>query len=150
MNKALNHSAAPLAVFCVCFIVLFKNWGKELELNEQRLKCEYSDSGKRLNTKHLCKFMREDICVSMNEWVTHACKTPGCSEVYVTVDGYEYLKRSKCALPMEKLKMRKDLPEVCKCCPNSPLPERKNRKKERIRFSSKQQLACWLSYDLVD
>ena len=78
---------------------------------ETSINCDCSDSGKHLNTEELCKEMCQDICTSKNKWVKHACKTPGCSEGYVTVDGNEYLKRSKCALPMEKVKLRKDLPE---------------------------------------
>jgi hypothetical protein len=69
----------------------------------------------------MCEKMWEDISSSKNKWVQHSCKTPGCSEGYITVDGNEYLKRSKCALPMEKVKLRKDLPEIFKCCTNSPL-----------------------------
>ena len=72
------------------------------KLAETDMKCKYSCSGRHLNTDEFCRVVWEDICASDNKWVTHTCKMPGCSERYVTVDGKEYLKRSKCALPMEK------------------------------------------------
>ena len=109
------------------------------KLAETDIKCEYLDSGKHLNTEELCTKMWQDICASKNKWVLHACKTPGCSEGYVTVDGNEYLKRSKCALPMEKVKIRKDLPEVFKCCPNSPLPGGKNQRTSKFCAAHQSQ-----------
>lgn len=93
---------------------------------------QYANSGKHLNTEELRKATWADICVSKNKWVTHACQTPGCAEGYVTIDGNEYLKRSKCALPMEKVKIRRDLPEIYKCCPNSPLPGGKSQKPSKL------------------
>lgn len=125
----LNEQRVNDAFFLWIVVNYFSSKGK---LADTDLKCEYSNNGKRLNTEDLCKVMWEDICVSTNEWVTHTCKTPGCSEGYVTVDGNEYLKRSKCALPMEKVKIRKDLPQVYKCCPNSPLPGGKNQKPSKF------------------
>ena len=70
----------------------------------------------------MCEKMWVDICLSKNKWISHKCKRPGCAEGYVTVDGNEFLKRSKCAAPIEKIKARKDLPNVILCCTNSPLP----------------------------
>ena len=101
-------------------------------LGDTNIQFQYENSGKHLNTEELCKAMWADICVSKNKWVTHACQTPGCAEGYVTIDGNEYLKRSKCALPMEKVKIRRDLPEIYKCCPNSPLPGGKNQKPSKF------------------
>ena len=88
----------------------------------------------------LCRVMWEDICVT-DKWVTHTCKTPGCSEGCVTVDGNECLKRSKCALPTEKVKIRKDLPQVYKCCPYSPLPGGKSQKPSKFCKSHQSQSA---------
>ena len=96
------------------------------------MQCEYSCSARHLNTEELCRVVWEDVCSSDSKWVTHTCKTSGCSEGYVTVDGNEYLKRSKCALPMEKVKIRKDLPQIYKCCPNSPLPWGKSQKPSKF------------------
>ena len=95
-------------------------------LSTTDIDCSRTEASHRLNTEDLCENMWEDICASKNKWIQHTCKTPGCSEGYVTVDGNEYLKRAKCALPVEKVKLRKDLPEVVKCCPNSPLTGGKN------------------------
>lgn len=89
--------------------------GKLVEID---IKCEYLDSGKYLNIEELCKEMWYDICVSKNKWVLYACKILGCLEGYVIIDGNEYLKRFKCVLFMEKVKIRKDLFEVFKCCSN--------------------------------
>lgn len=125
----LNEQPVNDAFFLLIVVNYFSNNGK---LADTDMKCEYSDNGKHLNTQDLCKFMWEDICVSKNEWITHACKTPGCSQGDVTVDGNEYLKKSKCALPMEKVKIRKDLLEVYKCCPNSALPRGKNQKPSKF------------------
>ena len=65
---------------------------------------------KRLDIENICELTWQEICSRPNNWVQHSCKTPGCSEGYITVDGNEYLKRSKCALPATKVKKRKDLP----------------------------------------
>ena len=62
-----------------------------------------------------------DITSSPNKWIQHACNMPGCKEGYVTIDGNETLKRSICAIPIQKRKPRKDLPEIIICCTNSPL-----------------------------
>lgn len=125
----LNEQRVNDAWFLWTVVNYYISKGK---LAETDIKCEYLDSGKRLNTEELCKTMWQDICATKNKWVSHACKTPGCSEGYVTIDGNEYLKRSKCALPMEKVKIRKDLPEVFKCCPNSPLPGGKNQRPSKF------------------
>lgn len=93
----------------------FGNKGKLVDID---IKCEYFDSGKRLNIEDLCKLMWEDICVLKNEWVIRVCKISGCLEGYVIVDGNEYFKRFKCVLLMEKVKIRKDMSEVYKCCLN--------------------------------
>ena len=97
----LNEQRVNDAWFLWTVVKYYKSKGK---LADTDIKCEYSVNGKHFNTEQLCKAMWDDICVSKNKWVTHACKTPGCSEGYVTVDGNEYLKGSKCALPMEKVK----------------------------------------------
>ena len=39
---------------------------------------------------------------------------------------------SEYALPMEKVKIRKDLPQIYKRCPNSPLPGGKSRKPSKF------------------
>ena len=57
------------------------------KLAETDIKCEYLDGGRHSNTQDLCRLIWEDIFVSKNKWVTHTCKTPGCSVRYVTVDG---------------------------------------------------------------
>ena len=90
--------------------------------------------GKRIYSagQHKLSAYARTICASDNNRVTHKCKTPGCSEGYITVDGNEYLKRSKCALPMEKVKIRKDLPQIHKCCPNSPLPGGKSQRPSKF------------------
>ena len=142
----LNEQRVNDTSFLWIVVNYFSSKGK---LADTDLKGEYYNSGKRLNTEDLCKVMWEDICVSTNEWVTHTCKTPGCTEGYVTVDGNEYLKRSKCALPMEKVKIRKDLPQVYKCCPNSPLPGGKNQKPSKF-CASHQSQACGLVPFLKD
>ena len=68
------------------------------------------DSSRHLNIEDMCENVWRDICTSKNKWISHECKRPGCTEGYVTIDGNEYLKRSKCAAPIEKIKPRKDLP----------------------------------------
>ena len=125
----LNEQRVNNAWFLWIVVNYYLSKGK---LAETDLKCEYSYCGRHLNTEELCRVVWEDICASDNKWVTHKCKTPGCSEGYVTVDGNEYLKRSKCALPMEKVKIRKDLPQIYKCCPNSPLPGGKSQKPSKF------------------
>lgn len=92
----------------------------------------YKDASHRFDVEGICNIMWQDICLSNNRWVEHACKTPGCTEGYVTVDGNEYLKRSKCAFPLEKVKLRKDLPEIFKGCPNSPLPGGKHQAPSKL------------------
>ena len=86
----------------------------------------------RLEIEHACQLMWEEICSRPNRWVQHSCKTPGCSEGYVTVDGNEYLKRSKCALPTTKVKLRKDLPPIFQCCTNSPQPGGKSQEPSKF------------------
>ena len=115
----LNEQRVNDAWFLWIVVNYYHSKGK---LAETDMNCEYSCSGRHLNTEELCRVVWEGICASDNKWVTHTCNTPGCSEGYVTVDGNEYLKTSKCALPMEKVKIRKDLPQIYKCCLNSPLP----------------------------
>lgn len=94
----LNEQRVNDAWFLWIVVNYYHRKGK---LAETDMKCEYSFSGRHLNTEELCRVVWEDICSSDNKWVTHTCKTPGCSEGYVTVDENEYLKSSKCALPME-------------------------------------------------
>ena len=88
--------------------IIVNYYHSEGKLAETNIKCEYSYGGRHLNIKELCRVMWEDTCASEYTRVTHACKTAGCSEGHVTVDGNKYFKRSKCALPMEKVKIRKD------------------------------------------
>ena len=98
------------------------------KLGTVELEVQYLEGGKRVDTEAISKNTWEHICSSENEWVMHKCKTSGCSEGYVTVDGNEYLKRAKCALPKSKVKLRVDLPEVYKCCSKSPLTGGKHQK----------------------
>lgn len=48
------------------------------------------------------------------------------------MDGNEYLKRGKCALLKEKVKLSKDLREVYKWCPNSPINGGKDQKPSKF------------------
>ena len=134
----LNEQRVNDAWFLWLIVNYYHSKGK---LAETDIKCEYSYGGRHLNIEELCRVMWEDICASENKWVTHTCKTAGCSEGYVTVDGNEYLKRSKCALPMEKVKIRKDLPQIYKCCPNSPMPGGKSQKPSKFCTTHHSQTA---------
>ena len=91
------------------------------ELEQSHLDIKYDEKSKHLNTEELSELVWKDICCSRKKWVRHKCKTKGCAEGYVTVDGNEYLKHAKCALPKEKVRLRRDLPEVFRCCTNSPI-----------------------------
>ena len=122
---------------------------KSGKLAETDVKVRYNDNGKRINMEELCKSMWEDICSSKNKWVKHACQTPGCAEGYVTIDGNEYLRRSKCALPKEKVKLRKDLPEVVRCCTNSPLPGGKNQKPSKFCIDHQPNSATESNVEVV-
>lgn len=102
------------------------------KLKATGLEFKHVEGSNHVAIEKLCECLWRDICVSPNKWVRHTCKTPGCSEGYVTVDGNEYLKRGKCALPKEKVKMRRDLPEVYKCCPNSPVAGGKTQKPSKF------------------
>lgn len=113
----LNEQRVKDAWFVWVVVNYYNSVGK---LASTDINHEYCKKSNRLNTEKMCKHMWEDICASPNRWAEHCCETPGCAEGYITVDGNEYLKRSKCALPMTKVKIRKDLPVIFKCCPNSP------------------------------
>ena len=78
------------------------------ELERTHLDVNYDERSKHLNTEELCEMVWKDICSSPKKWVRHKCRTTGCAEGYVTVDGNEYLKRAKCSLPKEKMKLRRD------------------------------------------
>ena len=95
-NWQLNEDRVSDAWFLWVIINYFQNHGK---LNRMGINVQYDENSKHIKVEQLCQIMWEDICASPNKWVRHSCKTPGCSEGYVTVDGNEYLKRSKCALP---------------------------------------------------
>lgn len=66
----------------------FQSTGK---LKKTGIDLQHNENSKHINTERLCETMWQEIC-SSNKWVRHSCKTPGCSEGYVTVDGNEYLK----------------------------------------------------------
>ena len=97
--------------------IVVNYYHSKYKLVETDMKCEYSYSGRHLNSKELCRVVWEDICSPDNKWVTHTCKTPACSEGYVTVDGNEHLKRSKRALPMDRSTQRPFLTNLfIQCC----------------------------------
>ena len=99
-NWQLNEDRVSDAWFLWVIINYFQNHGK---LNRTGIHVQYDENSKHIKVEQLCQIMWEDICSSPKKWVRHSCKMPGCSEGYVTVDGNEYLKRSKCALPKQKV-----------------------------------------------
>ena len=101
-------------------------------LNQTKIALEYSETRNHLNIQNICEKLWQDICHSTNKWVDHTCNTPGCKEGYITVDGNEYLKRSKCALPKEKVRIQRDLPTIYRCCTNSPVPGGKSQKPSKF------------------
>ena len=110
--------------------IIIKYYSQIQKLEEISFKISFVS--KRLDIEHICELMWKEICSRPNKWVQHSCKTPGCSEGYITVDGNEYLKRSKCALPATKVKIRKDLPPIFQCCTNSPQPGGKSQEPSKF------------------
>ena len=63
-------------------------------LETRAIDYEYSHGVSRhLNTEKMCQETWKDITSSPNPWVAHSCRTKGCSEGYVTIDGNEKLIR---------------------------------------------------------
>lgn len=98
-----------------------KYYSENGTIHLQDLTIHRGDVSHMLNVEELCEKMWKSICDSNNKWIEHSCRTPGCSEGYVTVDGNEYLCRDMCAAPKEKVRISKDLPTIVRCCPNSPI-----------------------------
>lgn len=102
------------------------------QLERTHLDVKYDQKSKYLNTEELCELVWKDICCSPKKWAKHECKTTGCAEGYDSVDGNEYLKRAKCALPKEKVRLRRYLPEVFRCCTKSPIRGSKDRSSFKV------------------
>lgn len=100
-------------------IVNFYN--KHCKLDSVDLTVNNGADSHHLDIEEMCRKLWISICNTPNKWIQHRCKTPGCEQGYVTVDGNEYLCRDMCAAPKEKVKISKDLPTIVRCCPKSPV-----------------------------
>ena len=93
----------------------------------------------------MCEKLWKEICSEKNKWIQHTCKRPGCAEGYITVDGNEYLRRSKCALPITKVKARKDLPTIALGCYKSPITGGKSQ--AASKFCAEHQKTEGISFE---
>lgn len=100
---------------------LVKFYNRYHLLNSNNLHCDIGKTSHRKNIESKCKEACNLISTRPNEWIMHVCDVPGCKEGYITVDGNEKLKRPMCAAPHLKQNLRKDLPQIVTCCPNTPL-----------------------------
>ena len=126
--------------------VVLEYYQRKGVLSQTPIQHVYGKTQHRWDTETMCEKLWNDICLEKNKWIQHSCKTPGCAEGYITVDGNEYLKRSKCALPISQVKARKDLPTVKIGCSNSPVSGGKH--KAASKFCPDHQKSSGNTYDI--
>ena len=77
-----------------------------------------------------CRQVMEDICYEAFQvaqeslrscWIHHSCLKKGCVERMIVVDGLMKVRRAKCAVKGETVKMSGETPNTVQCCPLSPI-----------------------------
>jgi len=109
-------------------INLFKENGFLYMLNVNQIDV----GGKRRCLEDICLDAWRLICNLTNRWIQHSCKTKGCAEGYVSIDGLEKVYRPMCAAPRTKLKVSKTEATFVKCCSNSPVHGGKSQKASKF------------------
>ena len=107
---------------------LTKFYSRQGLLDSTNLYCEFGNTSHRRDIENKCKDAFVCFSTKPNEWIKHVCKVPGCYEGYITVDGNEKLKRPMCAAPHTKETMTAGLPQIIKCCSNTPIYGNKSAK----------------------